>query len=82
MKLHRRELLGGAALLLIGRAGVAHAQWRPGAGSPPAAVIDGPWLFFNAVEGTAVEALADRLIPPDPNTPGGKDAVCAVFVDQ
>ena len=29
-----------------------------------------------------MEALADRLIPPDPDTPGGKDAGCAVFVDR
>jgi len=82
MKLHRRELLGGAALLLIGRTGVAHAQWRPGAGSPPAAVIQGPWLFFTAGEGATVEALADRIIPPDPDTPGGKEAGCAVFIDR
>jgi gluconate 2-dehydrogenase gamma chain len=29
-----------------------------------------------------VEALMDRLIPPDPQTPGGKDAGCAVFIDR
>jgi gluconate 2-dehydrogenase gamma chain len=29
-----------------------------------------------------MEALADRIIPPDPQTPGGKDAGCAVFVDR
>ena len=29
-----------------------------------------------------MEALADRLIPPDPDTPGGKDAGCAVFIDR
>ncbi len=29
-----------------------------------------------------VEALVDRLIPPDPNTPGGKEAGCAVFIDR
>jgi gluconate 2-dehydrogenase gamma chain len=26
--------------------------------------------------------LADRIIPPDPQTPGGKDAGCAVFIDR
>lgn len=29
-----------------------------------------------------MEALADRIIPPDEQTPGGKDADCAVFVDR
>ena len=29
-----------------------------------------------------MEALADRIIPPDPQTPGGKDSGCAVFVDR
>jgi gluconate 2-dehydrogenase gamma chain len=26
--------------------------------------------------------MVDRLIPPDPETPGGKDAGCAVFIDR
>jgi gluconate 2-dehydrogenase gamma chain len=29
-----------------------------------------------------MEALADRIIPSDPQTPGGKDSGCAVFVDR
>jgi gluconate 2-dehydrogenase gamma chain len=29
-----------------------------------------------------MEAIADRIIPPDPETPGGKDAGCAVFLDR
>jgi gluconate 2-dehydrogenase gamma chain len=29
-----------------------------------------------------MEALADRIIPPDPETPGGKDAGCVVFLDR
>ena len=85
MKLHRRELLGSAALLLVGGATGARAQllpWRPEAGSPPTPFIKGPWIFFNPEEGAAVEALVDRLIPPDPDTPGGKDAGCAVFIDR
>jgi gluconate 2-dehydrogenase gamma chain len=85
MGLHRRELLGSAALLLIGGAAGARAQWlpwRPQAGSPPAPFVKGPWIFFDPAEGAAVEALVDRLIPPDPDTPGGKDAGCAVFIDR
>jgi gluconate 2-dehydrogenase gamma chain len=85
LRLHRRELLGSAAFLLIGRATGARAQllpWRPEAGSPPTPFVPGPWIFFSPAEGAAVEALVDRLIPPDPETPGGKDAGCAVFIDR
>ena len=45
-------------------------------------VRPGPWHYFTGAEGGAVEAIADRIIPPDPQTPGGKDAGCAVFVDR
>ena len=87
--LRRRDLLSGAALLLVGRT-AAGAQtfavsphWRPKArGIPPPRFAPGPWIFFTAGEGATVEALADRIIPPDPQTPGGKDAGCAVFVDR
>ena len=85
MRLHRRELLGSAAFLLMAGTRYSGAQslpWRPDAGSPPPPVAPGPWLFFDASEAAAVEALADRLIPPDPDTPGGKDAGCAVFIDR
>jgi gluconate 2-dehydrogenase gamma chain len=82
---HRRELLGSAALLFIGGATGARAQWlpwRPEAGSPPRPFVQGQWVFFDPAEGAAVEALVDRLIPPDPDTLGGKDAGCAVFIDR
>jgi gluconate 2-dehydrogenase gamma chain len=84
----RRELLAGTATLLLG-APVAHAEailgelpWWPNAGNPPTPATPGPWLFFNSTEGAAIEAIADRIIPPDPQTPGGKDAGCAVFLDR
>jgi gluconate 2-dehydrogenase gamma chain len=56
--------------------------WAPNAGEPPVAVRPGPWQFFTAAEGAAMEAIADRIIPPDPDTPGGKDSGCAVFLDR
>jgi gluconate 2-dehydrogenase gamma chain len=88
MRLHRRDLLAGTALVLLGhipaRAGIIerHLPWSPNAGNPPEAVKPGAWLFFTAAEGRAIEAIADRIIPPDPQTPGGKDAGCAVYLDR
>jgi gluconate 2-dehydrogenase gamma chain len=87
LRLHRRELLGSAAALIaVATAGRAQTMtalpWRPDAGYPPEPVKPGPWLFFDANEAAAVEALADRLIPADSDTPGGKDAGCAVFIDR
>jgi gluconate 2-dehydrogenase gamma chain len=88
MPLRRRDLLTGTALALVGER-LTHAEmlsgklpWRPDAGTPPTAVKPGPWEFFTAEEVATVEALVDRLIPPDPQTPGGKDAGCAVFIDR
>ena len=84
----RRDVVVGTALVLIGdaatKAGVIRGSlpWHPNAGSPPQAVPAGPWLYFSAEEGAAVEALVDRIIPPDPSTPGGKGAGCAVYIDR
>ena len=84
----RRELLAGTALFLLGTMSARGAvllhrlPWEPDAGEPPTPVRPGPWLFFTDDEGRAVEAIADRIIPPDPQTPGGKDSGCAEFVDR
>jgi gluconate 2-dehydrogenase gamma chain len=88
MRLNRRELLASAAWFVAGTALSRAAEiagqlpWSPNAGNPPAPVRPGPWQFFTLEEATAVEALADRIIPPDPQTPGGKEAGCAVYVDR
>ena len=88
MRLSRRDLLAGTALALLGglpgRAAVIldHLPWEPNAGNPPVPAKPGPWLFFTGPEGRAVEAIADRIIPPDPDTPGGKDSGCAVYIDR
>ena len=69
---HRRELLVGAAYLTLGLSKahatiiVDHLPWTPNAGNPPTAALPGPWMFFTGDEGRAIEALADRIIPPDP----------------
>jgi len=84
----RRDLLTGTAFALVGekmaRAGVVAGSlpWEPNVGSPPKPVQPGPWVFFTAAEAAMVEALADRIIPPDAQTPGGRDAGCAVFIDR
>ena len=86
----RRALLAGAAaagfLGLFTRGNAIELRgmpaWDPLSGPPPDIVKPGPWQFFTAEEGTAVEALVDRLIPPDPKWAGGKDAGCAVYIDR
>jgi gluconate 2-dehydrogenase gamma chain len=84
----RRLLMASAALLVstgtsaIGRTISGALPWEPNGGNLPPATKLGPWEFFTADEGRAMEALADRIIPPDPQTPGGKDSGSAVFVDR
>jgi gluconate 2-dehydrogenase gamma chain len=85
----RRQLLASSAVaLLLGSRGARAAllkgslPWTPGAGDPPAAVTPDGWHYFTSSEAATVEALVDRLIPPDPETPGGKDCGCAVFIDR
>src|SRR6201981_1148337 len=85
----RRALLASTAMLMVARAAGARTlpggsglPWRPFAGDPPSPAKPGPWVFFTPEEGAAVEALVDRLIPPDAETPGGKDCGCAVFIDR
>lgn len=87
--LTRRRLLASTAAAIAVGAHAARAvtvrgalPWRPNAADPPTLVRPGPWVYFTPEEGAAVEALVDRLIPPDPATPGGKDAGCAVFIDR
>lgn len=86
--INRREALWATVLaLLVKRVAKAaviagHMPWRAGEASPPKPVEGGGWRFFTPSEAAAMEALADRIIPPDPQTVGGKDAGCAVFIDR
>lgn len=59
-----------------------HMPWSPFPLSPPEFERPGPWQFFTADEARVMEAIVDRIIPPDPETPGGKDAGCATFIDR
>ncbi len=85
----RRDALLALALALgtgSTRAGAAVLQgalpWMPDKMQPPQPVSPGGWQFFTADEAATVEALVDRLTPSDPETPGGKDTGCAVFIDR
>ncbi len=88
MSFRRRDILAAAALIIAaqrsGHAAVIEGRmpWRPRAGNPPKPAVTDRWLFFTAEEAESVEAIADRIIPPDPQTPGGKDAGCAHFIDN
>src|SRR6201992_860076 len=85
----RRHLLLASAALLVSTGTSATAKtiagalpWAPNRGTLASAAKLGPWEFFSVDEGRAMEALADRIIPPDTQTPGGKDSGSAVFVDR
>ena len=85
----RRDVLGAMAAALAGaplqgRAAIIQGAlpWSTDRTQPPEAVTPGGWRFFTSDEAATVEALVDRLIPPDPETPGGKDAGCAVFIGR
>ncbi|HEX3836467.1 MAG TPA: gluconate 2-dehydrogenase subunit 3 family protein [Steroidobacteraceae bacterium] len=86
--IRRRDVLAGTALVLASepaaRAGLiaGHLPWEPSSSAYPDPVTAGGWKYFSAEEAAAVEVLADRIIPPDAQTPGGKDAGCAVFIDR
>ncbi len=86
-RITRREILAGTAAVALthrfARAEVIQGKLPvPPADALPGAVTGSGWRFFTAAEGATLEAVVDRLIPPDPATPGGKDAGCAVFIDR
>ena len=87
--LSRRQLLASTAVAFLILPHSAWASiirgglpWAPDAADPPKRVMPGPWAFFSPAEGSAMEAIADRLIPPDAEIPGGKDIGCAIFIDR
>jgi gluconate 2-dehydrogenase gamma chain len=84
----RRSLLASAAALAIlsttadGRSISGSLPWSPFAGDPPKPVNPLGWYVFTPGEAAAVGAIADRLIPADHLSPGGKDCGCAVYIDR
>jgi gluconate 2-dehydrogenase gamma chain len=82
----RQVLVAGAALAASVSSVRAETfsgklPWTPGATSAPRPIDTSAWHFFTADEAASVQALVDRLIPPDPETAGGKDSGCAAFID-
>jgi gluconate 2-dehydrogenase gamma chain len=87
----RRRLLASTAIIAIAGFG-SSAQgrtypggslpWEPSDTSPPTPVRPGPRIYFTATEAATVEAIVDRIIPPDDSGPGGKEAGCAIFIDR
>jgi gluconate 2-dehydrogenase gamma chain len=81
----RRKFLISSISVMAFSAGTAQAfdssQWALAWNQMPAQVNPGPWTFFNPDEAAAIEALADRLIPSDDLSPGGKDIGVAVYID-
>ena len=85
----RRFLASVSALPILAFAGSAVARsisgalpWHPLAGEPPVPVDPRGWHVFTHAEAAAVEAIVDRLIPPDELSAGGREAGCAVFIDR
>jgi gluconate 2-dehydrogenase gamma chain len=85
----RREVVAAMAVALAGTPLQGHAAiirgalpWAPEKAQPPQPAAPGGWQYFTPDEADTVEALVDRLIPPDPETPGGRDAGCANFIDR
>jgi len=86
---NRRQLLCSSAVALLMTSRIVHATvikggfpWKAGSADPPTPVTPGGWHYFTPKEAATVEAFVDRLIPSDPQTPGGKDIGCAVFIDR
>lgn len=84
----RRKFLA-SMLLLVAGAAVAKVRvifggmpWSKDPALLPEPVVPGAWTFFTADEAATVEAIADRLIPPDELSMGGREAGCAVFIDR
>jgi gluconate 2-dehydrogenase gamma chain len=83
----RRQLLAATALIgfsstALGASITGRLPWTPNEAYPPNLVRPGGWYILTPAEAATLDAIVDRLIPPDDRTPGGKDAGCTVFIDR
>jgi gluconate 2-dehydrogenase gamma chain len=78
---------GGAAAVIPAVAGAAStAQAQPAQGKAPqqqgAQAQQAPYMFFSAPEAALMEAMVDRLIPPDELGPGANEAGVVAYIDR
>jgi gluconate 2-dehydrogenase gamma chain len=85
--IRRRDLLTGSVLLLAngelvkGEVISGQLPWHPGATAAPEPAKPGNCLFLTEPEAATLGGIADRIIPPDSQTPGGKDAGCVPWME-
>ena len=56
--------------------------WEPGAANAPQPARKSGLLYLTPAEALVLGAIADRLIPADELSIGGKDAGCVEFIDR
>lgn len=69
--------LGGPPQTFIGE-----VPFQEGAADSPPGVSGGDFVFFTPAERAVVEAMVDRLIPPDPTGPSASEANVPFFLDR
>jgi len=75
-------ILAGSAAPVLARSISGNLPWEARAADPPVQVKPGGWLFFTPEEARTMEAVADRLIPADDLSVGGREAGCVVYLDR
>ena len=94
----RSLLTGGAAIGAAGVAAAAsrhdgelggdsqairgEVPWIEGAADAPQGASGKGYVFFTPVEAALIEAIVDRLIPPDPVGPGAVEGAVPTFLDR
>ncbi|CDN56998.1 Gluconate 2-dehydrogenase gamma chain (plasmid) [Neorhizobium galegae bv. officinalis bv. officinalis str. HAMBI 1141] len=75
-------ILAGGAAPVMARSISGSLPWEARSADPPVQVKPGGWLFFTLEEAQTMEAVADRLVPADDLSLGGKDAGCVLYLDR
>lgn len=75
-------IVAGGATSALARTFSGSLPWASAAADPPVPLSASGWRFFSVGEGRIVNAIVDRLVPPDDLSIGGKEAGCAVYIDR
>lgn len=75
-------LAAGAASPGLARSISGSLPWQDRSADPPAQVRPGGWQFFTPQEAATMEAVADRFIPADDLSIGGREAGCVLYLDR